>query len=158
MRQAERRFIVTSINLCSVKLVKEKTVKYDAESLKILSPESVVGALNIILDLQNDAVKKVGIIALNTKNKVVGVHIISVGSLNASIVHPREIYKSAILNNSSTIIMFHNHPSGDPTPSQEDIGITKRIFEAGKILGIELLDHLIIGEDKFVSLKQKNII
>ena len=81
----------------------------------------------------------------------------STGSLNSSIVHPREIFKRAVLQNAASIIICHNHPSGDPTPSQEDINTTKRIYDAGKILGIELLDHVIIGDNKYTSLKEKGV-
>nr|WP_316571861.1 DNA repair protein RadC [Neobacillus sp. YIM B06451] len=92
---------------------------------------------------------------LNTKNQVLHKQTIFIGSLNASIVHPREVYKEAFRRSAASIICLHNHPSGDPTPSREDIEVTKRLSECGKIIGIDLLDHLIIGENKFVSLKEK---
>lgn len=97
-------------------------------------------------------------ILLNIKNHVISVEDISVGSLNASIVHPREVFKTAIKRSSASIILAHNHPSGDPTPSREDIQITKRLVEAGKIIGIEVLDHVIIGDGVFLSFKEKGII
>ena len=78
-----------------------------------------------------------------------------IGSLNASIVHPREVFKEAFRRSAASIICLHNHPSGDPSPSREDIEVTKRLVECGKIMGIEIFDHLIIGENKFVSLKEK---
>lgn len=92
---------------------------------------------------------------LNTKNQVLHKQTLFIGSLNASIVHPREVFKEAFRRSAASIICIHNHPSGDPGPSREDIDVTKRLAECGKILGIELLDHLIIGEKKFVSLKEK---
>ncbi|PLS15655.1 hypothetical protein CVD28_21825 [Bacillus sp. M6-12] len=92
---------------------------------------------------------------LNTKNQVLHKQTVFIGSLNASIVHPREVYKEAFRRSAASIICLHNHPSGDPTPSREDIEVTKRLAECGKIIGIDLLDHLIIGEKKFVSLKEK---
>lgn len=96
------------------------------------------------------------VMMLNTKNQVVGLHRAHVGSLNASIVHPREVMKSAILNNAASMIVSHQHPSGDPSPSREDIEVTKRLAEAGKILGIELLDHVIVTHTgKHISLKEK---
>lgn len=98
------------------------------------------------------------LILLNTKNVVISVKDVSVGSLNSSIVHPREIFVEAIKVSSASVIICHNHPSGDPTPSQEDINVTKRVYEAGKIVGIDLIDHVIIGDGKYVSLKEKNII
>lgn len=96
------------------------------------------------------------VMCLNTKNHVVAVHRCHIGSLNASIVHPREVFKSAILNNAASVIVAHQHPSGDITPSMEDINVTKRLAEAGKLLGIEVLDHLVVNnEGEFTSLKEK---
>lgn len=95
------------------------------------------------------------VMMLNTKNHVVGLHRAHVGSLNASVVHPRDVLKCAILNNAASLIVSHQHPSGDPTPSMEDIEVTKRLAEAGKIIGIEVLDHLIVSHTgKYVSLRQ----
>jgi DNA repair protein RadC len=92
---------------------------------------------------------------LNTKNHVIGRETLSMGSLNASIVHPREVFRAAIKRSSAALICVHNHPSGDPTPSPEDIQITQRLVEAGAIIGIEVLDHVIIGDHKFISLKEQ---
>jgi DNA repair protein RadC len=94
---------------------------------------------------------------LNMKNQVIGKETIFIGSLNSSIVHPREIFRSAVKRSSASIICLHNHPSGDPTPSPEDIQVTKRLFEAGEIMGIELLDHVIIGDLDYVSLKERGL-
>ncbi|GAE27674.1 DNA repair protein RadC [Halalkalibacter wakoensis JCM 9140] len=95
---------------------------------------------------------------LNTKNQVLIRKTIFIGSLNASIVHPREVFKEAFRRSAASIICLHNHPSGDPTPSREDIEVTKRLTESGKVLGIELLDHIIIGDRKFVSLKEQGYV
>ena len=92
---------------------------------------------------------------LNTKNQVLHKQTVFIGSLNASIVHPREVFKEAFRRSAASIICIHNHPSGDPTPSREDIEVTKRLVECGKIIGIDILDHLIIGEKKYISLKEK---
>lgn len=94
---------------------------------------------------------------LNTKNHLIFKEIISIGSLNAAIVHPREVYRAAIKRCSASIICAHSHPSGDPTPSNEDIGLTKRLADAGNIVGIELLDHVIIGGHQFYSLKENGL-
>jgi len=94
-------------------------------------------------------------IYLNTKNQVLQKRTVFIGSLNASIVHPREVFKSALKRSAASLICVHNHPSGDPTPSREDIEVTRRLAECGKLIGIEMLDHIIIGEHKFVSLKEK---
>ena len=90
----------------------------------------------------------------STKNHVIAVTTVSVGSLNASKVHPRELFQSAMLGNAASLVLAHNHPSGDPTPSPEDIELTKRLVEAGKLLDIAVLDHVIVGENMFVSLKE----
>ncbi|AIQ14085.1 RadC family protein [Paenibacillus durus] len=94
---------------------------------------------------------------LNTKNHVIAQETLSMGSLNASIVHPREVFRAAIKCSSASIICAHNHPSGDPTPSPEDITLTRRLLEAGEIVGIDVLDHLIIGDDGFVSMKEQGL-
>ncbi|KGE18298.1 RadC family protein [Paenibacillus wynnii] len=94
---------------------------------------------------------------LNTKNHVIAQETLSMGSLNASIVHPREVFRAAIKCSSASIICAHNHPSGDPTPSPEDISLTSRLVQAGEIVGIDVLDHLIIGDSSFVSMKEKGL-
>jgi len=96
-------------------------------------------------------------VLLNTKNHCLGVEEISVGSLNSSIVHPREVFKPAIRRGAATLIVAHNHPSGDCTPSREDIEVTRRLCEAGRIVGIEVLDHVIFGEGVILSLKEKGL-
>ncbi len=91
---------------------------------------------------------------LNTKNQIIRVVTVSIGSLNASIVHPREILKPAIAASAASIVLVHNHPTGDPTPSREDIEFTRRFARCGELIGIELLDHVVIGADRFHSLKE----
>ncbi|MDO8886137.1 DNA repair protein RadC [Candidatus Oleimmundimicrobium sp.] len=95
---------------------------------------------------------------LNTKNKVLKIVEVSTGNLNSSIVHPREVYKFAIKCSAASVIVVHNHPSGDSSPSKEDVVTTQRLSEAGKLLGIELLDHVIIGDGEYTSLKEKNLV
>ncbi|WP_126427947.1 RadC family protein [Brevibacillus marinus] len=92
---------------------------------------------------------------LNTKNQVIGKHTVFVGSLDAAIVHPREIFREAIRRSSASVICLHNHPSGDPTPSREDITVTRTLRDVGELIGITLLDHVIIGDGCFVSLKEQ---
>ncbi|TCM97681.1 DNA replication and repair protein RadC [Paenibacillus sp. BK033] len=91
---------------------------------------------------------------LNTKNHIIARETLSVGTLNASLVHPREVFRAAVKAGSASIICVHNHPSGDPMPSPEDITLTKRLVEAGELMGIEVLDHLVIGDGRFISLKE----
>jgi DNA repair protein RadC len=122
----------------------------------IYSPEDIAKLLMTEMRwLQKEYFK---ILLLNTKNQVLASPIISVGSLNASIVHPREVFKEAIRCSAAAIILVHNHPSGDPSPSVEDISITKRLSEVGKLMDIAVLDHVIIGDGKYVSLKEKGIL
>jgi DNA repair protein RadC len=99
------------------------------------------------------------VIMLNQKNKVIGMNTVSVGSLTASVVHPREVWKPAILSNAAAIILAHNHPSGDCQPSKEDRALTARLVEAGKLLGISILDHIVIGgEGKYFSFADEGLL
>lgn len=119
----------------------------------IRSPKD--GADYVMEEMRNLNQEHFIVLFLNTKNQIIHRQTVFIGSLNASIVHPREIFREAVKRSSASIICVHNHPSGDPTPSQEDIQVTRRLVESGKMIGIELLDHLIIGDRKFVSLKEK---
>ena len=94
-------------------------------------------------------------ILLNTKNHVIASPLISIGTLSESLVHPRELFKEAINHSSSSIILVHNHPSGDPSPSREDIMMTRRIIEGGRLLDIQILDHVIIGDNTYISLREQ---
>jgi DNA repair protein RadC len=96
-------------------------------------------------------------VLLNTKNHCLGIEEVSVGSLSSSIVHPREVFKAAVRRSAASIIVAHNHPSGDVTPSREDVEVTRRLGEAGRLLGIELLDHVIFGDRDILSLKEKGL-
>lgn len=95
------------------------------------------------------------VINLNTKNQVLAIDHVSIGSLNASLVHPREVFKQAIKRSAAWLILVHNHPSGNTQPSSEDEALTRRLCEAGKLLGIEILDHLILGQNNYLSMKEK---
>lgn len=95
---------------------------------------------------------------LNVKNHIIAWETISIGSLDASVVHPREVFRPAIIKGAASIILVHNHPSGDPTPSKEDLEVTARMVQVGKIMNISVLDHIIIGGDNFVSMKEKGAI
>ena len=139
------------IQIVSVQMIREKSLYYDFKAIK-----SPYDAYKIFSNFIGNADRELFAVAcLNTKNEVANLSVVHMGSLNASIVHPREVFKTAILSNSASIVCAHNHPSGHPEPSREDIEVTKRLVEAGRILGIELLDHIIIGEDKYYSLKEE---
>ena len=144
---------MTRINFYKLKMVKEDSELYEVPVIK--SPTEVYQAAKQLLALHEEPEEHFCIFCLNTKNKIVGVHTISIGSLNTSIVHPREVFKAAMLNNASGIICLHNHPSGDPEPSREDIESTRRLVKAGEIMGIKVLDHVIIGEQSYSSMKEK---
>lgn len=98
------------------------------------------------------------VLLLNTKNQVLAREVVAVGTLSSSTVHPRELFKLAIRRSAAAVILLHNHPSGDPWPSPEDIQVTQRLLEAGRIIGIEVLDHIIIGDNKYISLKTENLL
>lgn len=132
------------------------TLKSNDMYIKVNSPSDIVSM--IMGEMKSYKQEILKLIVLNTKNKVIRVKDVFKGSLNTSIVHPREIYSEAVKYNGASIIICHNHPSGDPTPSKEDINITLRINECGKMIGIGLLDHIIIGSGKYISMKEKGII
>lgn len=126
------------------------------DAFRIGAPEDVAALL--MVELRQFKQEVLRVLLLNTKNIVIGSFNASLGSVNSSIVHPREVFKEAIRKSATSIILVHNHPSGDPTPSQEDIAATQRIKEAGQLMGIELLDHIIIGDGTFISLREKNLL
>ena len=142
------------INVYTVKMVKEKEVPYDIASKSITSPKTAARLVNLIFDLENEPIENFGIFCLNRKNKIIGAHLLHKGSTISAIVSTKTIFQHALLNNATAIICFHNHPSGNPEPSDEDICFTKMLYEASEVMDIELLDHIIIGHDeKFASLK-----
>ena len=138
------------VNIVQVKLVREKSMLY--KDRKIRSPRD---AYDLMLEFLGDVDREHFIVlCLDTKNQPTCIQVVHIGNLNSSIVHPREVLKSAILSNAASIIVGHNHPSNISDPSPEDIDVTKRLTQAGEILGVELLDHLILCSDSFHSLKE----
>lgn len=140
-----------------VTLEKEVSTNCPDLTYSIKSPEEAVVIGKGFMRIHEEPEEYMYMICMNTKNKIIGVFEISHGSVNASIVNPREVFQKALLANAVSIILMHNHPSGDCTPSNEDINVTKRLVDAGKIVGIEVLDHIIVG-DKYVSLKEKGYV
>ena len=140
-----------------LELVKEESHKYEVET-RISCPKDIYEVLTKVCRIQCNPEEVFILITLNTKNIVTGYFEVHRGTINTSLVHPREVFKRALLNNASNIVVAHNHPSGDPNPSKEDIQITERLKEAGNLLGINLLDHIIVGEDKYISLKEKGVL
>jgi len=129
------------------------TRRYGLEAVH--SPEDV--ARYLMPRLHYEKREHFVVILLNRKNKIMGTKTVSVGSLSASIVHPREVFRPAIMDAAAAIVVAHNHPSGDPTPSREDIAVTRRLVRAGELLDIPVLDHVIIGDNRYHSFKQKGM-
>lgn len=149
MIQPAKRF-----NIESLKLVKESSFHY--QQRHISSPKDSYEVISQFLE--NADREHVVVLCLDTKNQPTNISVCHIGSLNASIVHPREVMKTAVLSNAASIIIAHNHPSGICDPSKEDIAITKRLVDVGDIMSIPLLDHLIIGDGTYISLKEKGYI
>lgn len=143
-----------NLSFYSLKLIKEHSGRYEIEK-KITSATDVYNYAKTVIEMDTMAEECFYMITLNTKNVCTGIFKISQGSLDSTIVHPREVFKRALTNNSSRILVMHNHPSGNITPSKEDIAMTNRLSECGDLLGIKVLDHLIIGENDFYSFKQE---
>ncbi|MDR7870279.1 MAG: DNA repair protein RadC [Tissierellaceae bacterium] len=125
------------------------------DKVKITSPMVIA---NLVMDEMRYLDKEhFNVALLDTKNQVLCIENISIGTLNASIVHPRDVFSVAIKKNANSIILLHNHPSGDPQPSNEDINITHRLSDVGNLVGIKVLDHIIIGDNRYLSFKEKNL-
>jgi len=137
-----------------VALVQERTA---ASTLQVVrSPEDAAAVLReVIGDYDREAF---AVLLLDTKNRVIAVHIASIGLLETAPVHPREIFKAAILANTRAVILGHNHPSGDPEPSQHDVHVTRQLTEASRLLGVPVLDHIVVGDGVHVSLRARGII
>ena len=147
---------MVTISVSKIKLVRESNHRYHVGDKHLNTPEAAVEVINTVLDLEHEAQEVLAEILLDNRNKITGIMEISRGSLNSSIVHPREVFRGAILHNAAGIILVHNHPSGEVVPSREDLKVTKMIKDAGNILDIQLLDHIIIGsEGNYTSLARR---
>jgi DNA repair protein RadC len=118
----------------------------------INGPRECAAAMMALLG--EEAVEVFGLLCLTTKHRVICWHEVSRGTLDSTIVHPREVFKPAIMSNAAAIVVGHCHPSGDPTPSPDDVMLTHRLVQAGQILGIDVLDHIVVGDDAYVSFKE----
>ena len=137
-----------------VTLCKEVSTNCPNLSYVIKSPEDAANLGKQFMRIHEESEEYLYLICLNTKNKVIGVFELTHGTVNSSLFSVREVFQKALLANAVSIILMHNHPSGDPTPSRQDIEVTKRTTEAGNLIGVELLDHIIVG-DWYCSLKEK---
>jgi len=148
------------LNPFGIKLFQAISERYAKEKISkkipLTSPKAVAEYLR--QKLGREKKENFVILSLDSRNNLIKDAIISVGTLNANLVHPREVFSEAIKQNAASVILVHNHPSGDPEPSQDDLEITKRIQEAGKIMGIDVLDHIIITKNKVFSFKEKGLI
>lgn len=142
------------------KVTLEKEVSYNRPDVSniVRSPDDVADFARRVLSLHAQSEEYLYMVCMNTKNKITSVFELSHGNVNSSIFSVREMFQKALLANAVNVIVMHNHPSGDPTPSREDIEVTKRAVEAGKILGVQVLDHLIIGDFTYTSLKEKGYV
>ncbi|OGS36443.1 MAG: hypothetical protein A2293_06605 [Elusimicrobia bacterium RIFOXYB2_FULL_49_7] len=134
-----------------VQLVRQGKAKY---GISITNPGEV---LKLLVCLQKQDREHFLTIHLDSRNQILGMETVSIGSLNYSIVHPRECFKASLLLNAASMILVHNHPSGSLEPSEEDVSLTKRMIQAGRLLGIEVLDHVIISGDGYMSFKEKQM-
>ncbi len=137
--------------LASMEIAKRVSGKTDLKPVKFSGPQDVYNY--VIGDLKFADRENFLVVGLNTKNVIIGRHLVSIGTLNQTLVHPREVFNWAIKINCASIVVVHNHPSGSVEPSPEDILLTERIAESGKILGIKVLDHIIVSNDNYYSLK-----
>ena len=137
-------------------LGKRQDLEPELRDFDIKNPQSVVKAIQS--SIKDKAKEHFKLILLNARNKIIGISTVSIGTLNSNLVHPREVFKDAISHSAASVVFAHNHPSGDPEPSEDDLTITERLTEAGKILGIEVIDHIIISKNGFFSFKEKGLI
>ena len=148
------------MNIFGLKLFQAISERYAKErmprKISLASPKLVADYFR--KKLGREKKEYFAIISLDSRNNVIKMSNISIGTLNTNLVHPREVFKEVIQLSASQVILVHNHPSGDPEPSEDDLGITKRLAEAGKILGIEVIDHIIITKNKAFSFKEKKLI
>jgi len=142
--------------LAALELSTRLSSRLRADLPSVSSPADAAGL--VMEEMRHHLREHFRVVLLDSKHKVLGIEEISIGSLNTSLVHPREVFRPAIRKACASIILLHNHPSGDPTPSREDLDVTRRLSEAGRLIGIEILDHIIIGDGNFVSFREKGLL
>lgn len=135
--------------------VKEEITNYLKSGQRYTTPSQVSDTFQFLM---KETKEMFITLHLDGKNRIICMDIVSIGSLNQSIVHPRSVYMTACLSNAAAIILVHQHPTGDPTPSSEDISITRRLKEAGEIMGIKILDHIIIGDGEYLSFVERGLL
>lgn len=141
--------------LAALELGRRRLLNEELEQLQVRSPQDVASLLQVRMSTLEQ--EQLCVVLLNTKNHVMGIRDVYRGSLNTSLIRVAEVFRDAVKENCASIIVAHNHPSGDPTPSPEDVRVTRDLVAAGKLLDIEVLDHLVIGRNRHVSLRQKKL-
>ena len=135
--------------------VKEEITNYLKTGTRYTAPSQVADTFQFLM---KETKEQFITLHLDGKNRIICMDLVSIGSLNQSIVHPREVFKTALLSSAAAIILVHQHPTGDPSASSEDISITRRLKEAGEIMGIKILDHIIIGQDEYLSFVERGLL
>lgn len=139
--------------LAAVELGRRSVARGSQERAQMTSPRTV--AEYLMPQFANRPVEQFGVMLLDTKHRVLRTTVLSVGTLDASIVHPREVFREAVGGGAASIVLFHNHPSGDPEPSREDTRLTERLIAAGVLMGIDVVDHVILGDARYFSYREK---
>lgn len=139
--------------LAALELGRRSVLSTGRERIRMTSPRAV--AEYLMPQYSNRRVEQFGVLLLDTKHRVLRSTVLSVGTLDASIVHPREIFREAVAGGAAAIVLFHNHPSGDPEPSRDDTRLTERLIAAGVLMGIDVLDHVILGDARYFSYREK---
>lgn len=137
--------------LAAVELGRRTLLRETAERPRVTNAAQI--ARHLMPQFGASPVEQFGVVLLDTRSHVLRVKIVSIGSLDQTVVHPREVFREAAAASAAAIVLFHNHPSGDPTPSPDDVALTRRLADAGEIMGIEVLDHLILGDGRFFSMR-----
>jgi DNA repair protein RadC len=135
--------------------VNEEITNYLKENMRYTAPRQVFDTFSFLMQETKEMFIS---LHLDGKNRIICIDLVSIGSLNQSIVHPREVFKTACLSNAAAVILVHQHPTGDPTPSSEDIAITRRMKDAGEIMGIKILDHIIVGDGEYLSFVERGLL
>jgi DNA repair protein RadC len=142
--------------LAAVELGRRTLTRAGRHRVQVTTPRAVA---ELLLPLYgNRSVEQFGVVLLDTKHRVMRTTIVTVGTLDASIVHPREIFREATAGGAAAIVVFHNHPSGDPEPSDDDVALTRRLIAAGVLMGIEVIDHVILANVRYCSMKEEGYI
>ena len=142
--------------LAALELGRRTLVRRRGERLRVTCPRTVAEFL--LPQYSARDVERFGVVLLDTKHRVVRTTVVSVGTLDASLVHPREVFREAAVAGAAAIVLFHNHPSGDPEPSADDVQLTERLVAAGVLMGIDVLDHIVLGEARYFSFRERGIL